>query len=86
MAFLRGSIQRVLWLLFFTSPVISAQQYRIEVAMSGLSADTLILGEYFTTRMVPLDTIILDQQGDSQFHHPMPIFLLGELGERRTLR
>ena len=37
------------------------QGYQIEVQLKGLSGDTLILGEYITTRMAPKDTIVLDQ-------------------------
>jgi thiol-disulfide isomerase/thioredoxin len=43
------------------------QGYRIEVHIKGLSGDTLILGEYFTTRMIPKDTIILDSGGKGIF-------------------
>jgi thiol-disulfide isomerase/thioredoxin len=44
-----------------------AQGYRIEVQIKGVSNDTLILGEYFTSRMVPKDTIMLDQNGAGVF-------------------
>ncbi len=55
----------VMLVLSFLS--VSGQGYRISVEMKGLSSDTLILGEYFTTRMVPLDTIVLDRQGKGMF-------------------
>jgi len=46
---------------------LGAQGYRIEVEIQGVSNDTLILGEYFTTRMVTKDTIILDREGRGVF-------------------
>jgi len=48
--------------------LIVAQGYRIEVEMKGLSSgDMLILGEYFTSRMVPMDTIRVDRSGKGVF-------------------
>ena len=44
-----------------------AQGYRIEVEIQGVSGDTLILGEHFTSRMVPKDTLVLDQGGKGSF-------------------
>jgi thiol-disulfide isomerase/thioredoxin len=73
MALLRGWIHRIIILLLFISPVLSAQPYRVDVTMSGLSADTLILGEYLTTRMIPLDTIVLDQKGYGKFEGEEPL-------------
>ncbi len=35
--------------------------------MHGLSNDTVVLGEYFTTRMIPKDTLILDAGGYGVF-------------------
>ncbi len=35
--------------------------------MKGLSGDTLVLGEYFTTRMIPKDTLVLDKKGTGSF-------------------
>ena len=49
------------------SSFMSAQGYRIEVEFKGLSNDTIILGEYFTSRMIPKDTIVLDQKGTGLF-------------------
>lgn len=49
------------------SAAIHGQGYHIDVEMKGLSEDTLILGEYFTTRMIPLDTILLDREGRGTF-------------------
>ena len=46
---------------------LSGQGYRIEVRLKGLSNDTLILGEYFTTRMIPKDTLVLDKRGNGVF-------------------
>jgi len=51
----------------FWAGTLWAQGYRIEVTIQGVSNDTLILGEYFTSRMVPKDTIMLDQQGMGVF-------------------
>lgn len=44
-----------------------AQGYRIEVELKGLSNDTIILGEYFTSRMIPVDTTVVDQNGRGVF-------------------
>lgn len=52
-------------LLLATS--LHAQGYRIEVEMQGVSSDTLILGEHFTSRMVPKDTLILNSEGRGVF-------------------
>ena len=54
-------------LLFSTG--LSGQGYRIEVDIKGLSGDTLILGEYFTSRMVPKDTLILQKNGNGIFEN-----------------
>lgn len=54
-------------LLLFSQATVTGQGYRIEVNMKGLSGDTLILGEYFTSRMTPRDTIILDSKGKGVF-------------------
>ncbi|MFO7669445.1 MAG: thioredoxin-like domain-containing protein [Bacteroidales bacterium] len=51
------------------SAVLYGQGYRIEVEMKGLSGDTLILGEYFTSRMVPKDTLILQKNGTGIFEN-----------------
>ncbi|MEN8158194.1 MAG: thioredoxin-like domain-containing protein [Bacteroidota bacterium] len=45
----------------------SGQGYRIELSIKGLSGDTLILGEYFTSRMIPKDTVILNKKGSGSF-------------------
>jgi len=52
-------------LFSFTS--LLAQGYHIEVELKGLSNDTVILGEYFTSRMVPKDTILVDRNGHGLF-------------------
>ena len=63
MSVVRGLFS-VLTALFLVVPInLSGQGYHIEVTMKGLSKDTLILGEYFTSRMVPKDTIVLDKNG-----------------------
>ena len=61
MTFLKGFFSLLSVILF--SSTMSAQGYRIEVEFKGLSNDTVILGEYFTSRMIPKDTIVLDQKG-----------------------
>ena len=66
MTFLKGYISLLSGLLL-TASSLSAQGYRIEVEIKGLSKDTLILGEYFTSRMIPKDTIVLDQKGQGLF-------------------
>jgi len=56
-----------LFFAIFLSSSMLAQGYRIEVEFSGLSEDTLILGEYFTSRMIPKDTMVLDKDGRGIF-------------------
>jgi len=53
--------------LFIFSTFMWGQGYRIEVEFKGLSNDTVILGEYFTSRMIPKDTVLLDQNGRGVF-------------------
>ncbi len=53
--------------IFLSSMGLNAQGYRIEVDIKGLSGDTLILGEYFTSRMVPKDTLVLQKNGTGTF-------------------
>jgi thiol-disulfide isomerase/thioredoxin len=65
MTFLKGFFS-ILFVILFSSS-LSAQGYRIEVELRGLSNDTLILGEYFTSRMIPKDTIVLDKNGRGIF-------------------
>jgi thiol-disulfide isomerase/thioredoxin len=62
----KGKLSLLSVLLFWTS-ILWAQGYRIDVEIKGVSKDTLILGEYFTTRMVPKDTLLLDQAGKGTF-------------------
>ncbi len=56
--------------ILFGATSLWAQGYRIEVEIKGAANDTLILGEHFTTRMVPKDTIVLDQKGAGIFENP----------------
>lgn len=63
----RGLFSVFVFLVLIISNSLSAQGYRIEITMSGLSRDTLVLGEYFTTRMIPKDTLVLDQKGHGVF-------------------
>ena len=62
----KGKLSLLSVLLFWTS-LLWAQGYRIEVEIQGLANDTLILGEYFTSRMVPKDTLLLDHKGVGVF-------------------
>lgn len=66
MTFSKGLIC-LLSMLLLTSTSLSAQGYRIEVELKGLSNDTIILGEYFTSRMIPKDTAVVDQNGRGVF-------------------
>jgi len=66
MIFRLGFLSLLSVMLSFSS-FISAQGYRIEVEFEGLSNDTIILGEYFTSRMIPKDTVVLDQKGMGVF-------------------
>lgn len=70
MNFLRRFCTTVAGTLLLLSGIIYGQGYRIEIEMEGLSNDTLILGEYFTTRMVPKDTLVLDSEGKGVFQGP----------------
>jgi thiol-disulfide isomerase/thioredoxin len=53
--------------MILLSSSLFAQGYRIEVEFRGNSNDTIILGEYFTSRMIPKDTIVLDKNGRGIF-------------------
>jgi thiol-disulfide isomerase/thioredoxin len=66
MTFLKGFTSLLSGILLSAS-TLSAQGYRIEVDIRGLSKDTIILGEYFTSRMIPKDTIVLNQKGQGLF-------------------
>ena len=66
MIFSKGKLSLLSVLLFWATS-LWAQGYRIEVEFQGVSNDTLILGEYFTSRMIPKDTIVLDQKGMGVF-------------------
>ena len=68
MAFMKGLLSMLAGLVFLLPASLSGQGYRIEIQLRGLSeGDTVILGEYFTTRMVPKDTLLVDQQGRGIF-------------------
>jgi thiol-disulfide isomerase/thioredoxin len=64
---MRSHVVLSIHLFLLLSPLVAGQGYRIGVEINGLSGDTLILGEYFTTRMVPKDTLILDAGGAGEF-------------------
>jgi thiol-disulfide isomerase/thioredoxin len=68
----RGVFSIITWLLISLPVLVHGQGYRIEVNLKGLSGDTIILGEYFTTRMIPKDTILLDQKGRGVFEGKEP--------------
>jgi len=72
MKFLKGFLPVFVGLLLLGSSLLPGQGYRIEVAIDGLSNDTLILGEYFTTRMIPMDTLVVDKHGKGVFDGPEP--------------
>jgi thiol-disulfide isomerase/thioredoxin len=69
----KGCIHWIIGLMALTGTSLSAQEYRIDVEMKGLSGDTLILGEYFTSRMIPIDTIVLDTEGGGRFEGDEPL-------------
>ena len=57
-------LRSVSWLgLLFALMPLYGQGYEIEISLKGLSGDTVILGEYFTSRMIPKYTIVLDNKG-----------------------
>jgi len=66
MTFYKGFLS-FLSVLLLSSTSLLAQGYKIEVELKGLSNDTIILGEYFTSRMIPKDTAVLDRNGVGVF-------------------
>ena len=67
MSIARGMFSVLSFVSLMIPGFIFGQGYRIEITMEGLSRDTLVLGEYFTTRMIPKDTLVLDQKGYGVF-------------------
>ncbi|MEN8201537.1 MAG: thioredoxin-like domain-containing protein [Bacteroidota bacterium] len=67
MSFYKGLRSILAGFIFLLPSSLSAQGYRIEIQVQGLAGDTVILGEYFTSRMVPKDTIVVDQKGRGVF-------------------
>ena len=67
MSILKGLLTILTGIILLLPGSLSGQGYQIEVELKGLSGDTLILGEYITTRMAPKDTIVLDQKGKGTF-------------------
>jgi thiol-disulfide isomerase/thioredoxin len=68
MFFYKGLRSSLAGLVLLLPASLSGQGYRIEIELQGLSAgDTVIMGEYFTTRMVPMDTLVVDQKGRGVF-------------------
>ena len=64
------SVFFILFLVFSIN--LNGQGHRIEVTLEGLFPDTLILGEYFTSRMITKDTIVLDGNGYGVFEGAEP--------------
>ncbi|MCK5067944.1 MAG: redoxin domain-containing protein [Bacteroidales bacterium] len=62
----KGKLSLLSGILLWSATLLG-QGYRIEVEIQGLSNDSLILGEYFTSRMIPKDTIVLNQKGKGVF-------------------
>ena len=73
MKVLKGYIPLLAGILLAGCTVLSGQGPRIEIEVKGLSGDTLILGEYFTSRMIPLDTLVLDRNGKGVFEGSDPL-------------
>lgn len=67
MSMLKGLLTILTGIVLLLPGSVWGQGYQIEVQLKGLSGDTLILGEYITTRMAPKDTIVLDQKGNGTF-------------------
>ena len=67
MSIFKGLLTILTGIILLLPGSVCGQGYQIEVQLKGLSGDTLILGEYITTRMAPKDTIILDQEGKGTF-------------------
>jgi len=72
MSFLKGLLSILAGFMFLFPSSLSGQGYRIEIQLKGLSGDTVILGEYFTTRMVPKDTVVVDAKGRGVFEGETP--------------
>jgi len=72
MSMLKGLLTILTGIILLLSGSVWGQGYQIEVQLKGLSGDTLILGEYITTRMAPKDTIVLDQKGKGTFKGEKP--------------
>jgi thiol-disulfide isomerase/thioredoxin len=67
MSIFKGLLTILIGIILLLPNSVWGQGYQIEVQLKGLSGDTLILGEYITTRMAPKDTIVLDQNGKGIF-------------------
>ncbi len=72
MSMFKGLLTILTGIILLLPGSLWGQGYQIEVQLKGLSGDTLILGEYITTRMAPKDTIVLDQQGKGTFKGEKP--------------
>jgi len=72
MSFLKGLLSILAGFMLLFPSSLSGQGYRIEIQLQGLSGDTVILGEYFTTRMVPKDTVVVDEKGRGVFEGETP--------------
>ncbi len=67
MSLIKGFLTLIMGTMLLLPGSVWGQKYHIEIQLTGLSEDTVILGEYFTSRMVPKDTIVLDQNGKGIF-------------------
>lgn len=59
-------------LLLGATAGMKAQGYEIEVNARQMAGQDIILGEYFTSRMIPKDTITLDKYGKGVFRGDKP--------------
>ncbi|MFW6218937.1 MAG: thioredoxin-like domain-containing protein [Bacteroidota bacterium] len=65
--------QLIIFLLFVFPFTLFSQGYKIDVQINGLKDTTLILGHYFTSNLIPDDTVFLDQKGRGTFEGEKPL-------------
>ncbi|MFZ5940507.1 MAG: redoxin family protein [Bacteroidota bacterium] len=63
----RFKLKFAIAVLFVLSLPLAGQGYEIEINVKQMAGKPVILGEYFTSRMVPKDTVILDKAGKGVF-------------------
>ncbi len=64
--------QIILFSLFFSNVLLSAQGYNIKLNVPDFAGQEVILAEYFTNRMVPKDTARINLMGEAVFSGDTP--------------